>query len=108
MINSSNFYNSKIIKIIIEITNLGGKKVLEINEGATVAVTTEYLSASDLDTADNFLVFDILEYPIHGNILIDNNVIILKYETKYQFVSKFNFLIFSAYIKIHSTRYCGG
>ena len=47
-----------------------GNETVTVREKGWVTLTTRELSATDLDTSDNFLVFDILEYPSYGNIQI--------------------------------------
>ena len=45
-----------------------------MKEKDVVVITSDILSATDADTPDSFLVFDIIEYPEQGNVYVEGDV----------------------------------
>nr|XP_018668634.1 FRAS1-related extracellular matrix protein 1 isoform X2 [Ciona intestinalis] len=53
----------------------GSNTTLSVHEGGSVLIDSEFLSATDEDTTDDNLIFEVLSFPSHGNIVINGKTV---------------------------------
>lgn len=59
--------------MILQYCILDSDKVY-VNETSTVTISSEHLSATDVDTEDDGLTFYVVAHPVHGTVLLRGEV----------------------------------